>query len=588
MKKNYKIRKIVIATMLALTMAAGGLTGCGNDDLDIVDVSEESDEKEAVEEVESDNSEKDNASASDVTEDKSEESESIATETEDAEAVEAEESAQVAEEEASDIPEIYIYNKSYNYYSDDDKLLFYESYEELHLTEKSKEKYPKLADAFDKYNSSLPCEDSLREGNIEMAKTMIENGGFYGELYHTTKVSIHRADSEIVSFTSEVSDYTGGAHGYYGTGGYTFDTKTGKELSINDVVKDKSEYYEKLKESFSEYYATAIESEPNMENALEEILTDSYEPSFSVEPYGVTSYFSPYTLGSYAAGEQAIPVIFSGNEELFESRIIGEDGDWAMAGVSPCYADVDGDGKLDRIEAWENKIYDDSNNYSYTEGATIYINGEEHEVEYGGFESSYTLVKKNGKAYLYVEVSGDSDYKTILAYDLTGGTPTKIVDMMPGMITTRNPYYEYNNEENSFFEATAKLYNVDDFYLSARMNALSTYNGVRRYRIGDDGKPEPREDFYTAYDNENIVLTLKCDLTLEVVNNNTGQPTGDKKDLKSGSTYTIVRTDDESFADIQNEDGNQFRVMIENVNEWPQKINGMEIDEVFDGTLFAG
>ena len=50
--------------------------------------------------------------------------------------------------------------------------------------------------------------------------------------------SIMRADAQVISLESLDSSYLGGAHGNYYYEGTTFDTMTGEELKIQDIVTD--------------------------------------------------------------------------------------------------------------------------------------------------------------------------------------------------------------------------------------------------------------------------------------------------------------------------------------------------------------
>ena len=47
-----------------------------------------------------------------------------------------------------------------------------------------------------------------------------------------------RADSQVISLRSYNNDYAGGVHGDYAYYGTTFDTVTGEELKIQDIVTD--------------------------------------------------------------------------------------------------------------------------------------------------------------------------------------------------------------------------------------------------------------------------------------------------------------------------------------------------------------
>lgn len=124
----------------------------------------------------------------------------------------------------------------------------------------------------------------------------------------------------------------------------------------------------------------------------------------------------------------------------------------------------------------------------------------------------------------------------------------------------------------------------NSFALETRTNVLSTVQGTKNYWISDSGLPETNDTYYTL--KSEYVFTLLQPLEVSIVNDATGNTAG-KMMLQEGLEVTYLRTDNETFADFELVNGTIVRVDVE-YGEWPTTINGVDINEIFDGLMFAG
>ena len=62
-------------------------------------------------------------------------------------------------------------------------------------------------------------------------------------------LNVRRADSLVVSFQENSSDYMGGVHGMYGISGRSFNAYTGRELKLFDIFTDMNALSEAIKNS---------------------------------------------------------------------------------------------------------------------------------------------------------------------------------------------------------------------------------------------------------------------------------------------------------------------------------------------------
>ncbi|MDR2038366.1 MAG: hypothetical protein LBQ60_10635 [Bacteroidales bacterium] len=102
--------------------------------------------------------------------------------------------------------------------------------------------------------------------------------------------------------------YMGGAHGMYGTTYHNFDVKTGKLLSVEDIVRVDDH-------GFIKYFIGRLKEKYLSEDGDPPFL---YEPEtvadqFFLLPTGITFTYFPYELMGYALGE---PSLFLSYEEL--------------------------------------------------------------------------------------------------------------------------------------------------------------------------------------------------------------------------------------------------------------------------------
>ena len=109
------------------------------------------------------------------------------------------------------------------------------------VAEESKDAYPELYKTLNEDSiASLEAASSDADGVIAQAQEYAanskkDNRPFFGPYSDYSRVSVCRADSKVLSYCMDYSDFTGGAHGVFGRSGYTYDVRTGKKLSITDV-----------------------------------------------------------------------------------------------------------------------------------------------------------------------------------------------------------------------------------------------------------------------------------------------------------------------------------------------------------------
>lgn len=380
---------------------------------------------------------------------------------------------------------------------------------------------------------------------------------------------ITRADQDVFSMRYDVSSYTGGAHGNYGVEGYNFDSRSGRKLALEDVIADREGLYERLLAFLDEQYGPDQMLFEGYEDTVRDLVFENevggYPMSltWTLGPGGMTVYFNQYLIAPYAAGLLTVDIPYEGNEAVFKDGGLFAERTASVVPVrmyETMYLDRDGV----RDELYLSEDFGES---GYDSQVHIRLNGADTEG-YGGYgiSSSYLMRREtqDGKqhTWLYLETSSDNDYRNLTVYDLSGGAVRLVGEC----------------GEGSFYENVPS--DPDSFYLTSRLDLLSTYTGYRRFRIGEDGMPEAMEEFY-AIDGEGLAVTTKMEVPAF-----SGEGMDEPCLIPAGTGVTFLRTDGESWVEMETPDGSIYRVKVS--REWPQSIDGTEIEAYFDNLRFAG
>ena len=165
---------------------------------------------------------------------------------------------------------------------------------------------------------------------------------------------------------------------------------------------------------------------------------------------------------------------------------------------------------------------------------------------------------------IYIELQYDNDYNSISIIDL-------------------NNKSEKMEIQESF--ADTALLNPDEFYLGNRIYTISTLGIEGRYTLGNNGMPKLLENYYNI--TTPIRLTTKIDIKGKNIDGTNGKELGDYN-ISKGTLLVPVGTDNETFTDYTTSDGVIVRIPMQGGEEYGFTIEGKNIEDVFDGTIFAG
>lgn len=466
----------------------------------------------------------------------------------------------------------------YSYDGDwkDQKTLFSSKVAQIKLMDDSHEK---LQDALKALNqSALDDQKSVIDENKEYAEQEYASNPDMVEYTFDRDILVARSDETVLSMAVMEGSYLGGAHPFGMTTGRTYDTQTGKELSLKDVVSDYDGIYEYVKKQLEENYDQSMFFE-DYQDTLQKMFYDESGDygtvQWTISQTGLSIYFNQYDLAPYVAGSQQVDISFKEQPQLFQSKYVVEKESYSkvIRENSSCFADVNGDGKEEEISY---SVARDE--YGFGGAITVTCDGRTFDTAeidkdasdaygaYGAYSSEgYVLHTSDGRTYLYLQHLDDNDYRYVNVFRLDQGRPSYVG--YEGMAW-------YNTQ----------ILDPDSFMLYTRLDVLGTYYGMKRYHIDEAGLPASDDEAYVI--NESSMLQSTRDLEVTILEEN-GSET--EATVLSGTGYTIFRTDGASYADAHLNDGRNCRIQIkEGSRGWGWDIDGVSEEECFEWLPYAG
>ena len=256
---------------------------------------------------------------------------------------------------------------------------------------------------FSKLNKALADNNkSTKEYQLKFIKDNLEfareSYDVYDEYYHPfesrVKPLIHRGDTVVTSILYSGFTYMGGMNGdsyYYGE---NYDTQTGKELNLFDVVNDRSSLSYALREQLEDIADSNVN--------LDEVINAEKEYSWTLDYNGITFYFMPYAISPIATDVVVVTLSNKEYPEVLknEYKVTPKAYGVELNPDVPFFYDVNGDGILDEIRAGGYASGDE-----YPGCVNLSVNGESITQEDWFFDYEATFVhNSDGRNYIYYEI----------------------------------------------------------------------------------------------------------------------------------------------------------------------------------------
>ena len=451
------------------------------------------------------------------------------------------------------------------------------SYPVIKLTDEDEYEFAELQKSFDTLSDNKRNDQkALLEENKEYAIDFLENtepgkAAFFSNI----TPYVRRADTLVTSILTYTYTYFGGAHGNMYCFGRNYDTQTGKELKLSDVVTDTGKLVDAVKEQLDKFYP---DIDYEMFSDLEDVFGDETQIAWTLDYNGITFHFYPYTLTYFAAGSQTVTL---SNEEYpdilkKEYQVLPISYGVKLVRGQSFYFDINDDGLVDELifSYLENEYGNDS-------FLSVSVNGKECKSDYMLYKAdAYFVHSATGKNYVYAEIMGDSDYTETVCFEVSD--EAKEIGTVPGGMKL---LIDYNNSECGYL--TEVLTNPDEFAIETSTMILSTVSGYKNYYVSESGLPKTDDLLYGFSDERILQLRLLKDLEVDVYDEQSGSVKGTKV-LKNGDTVLYYATDNLKYAYLKCSDGTKCRVECGHDSMFNFKVNGFSVDEIFDGIVFAG
>ena len=550
------MKKRMLLLGMAIWMAAA-LTGCGNDTTDSTD------QATAVDQEQSEN-------ATDKTQ------------------TDGSQTDANIEQAATGAPMIQMEKQQKDWHSDDgSKWLMHAETQRLQVDIPGNDAAAQKINDWSEADASTFWENAEKtseyaENDLESMSTVsgMEDLGTYSYYYSSFQsYNVMRADSQVISLRSYNNDYAGGIHGDYAYYGTTFDTVTGEELKIQDIVADMPSFRHQVTKDIDKYL------QENYSDGLFEDYQDTVEQIWEGEDgfnwylngSGIMVTFNPYVVGPYAMGAVTVPLPYSsyasylnpnyttpetipaGNGELTEETVTKIRTSRLEGGAQVNYGDLN--------------VYMDQKNEFGGGTLTIELNEQKEQTEY--FDrlcDSQILYLEDGRVFVLLVADHASDDYELFLYEVTDGK-LKMTDQQDNLFIGDGSVLAGGRKNGMLM-------------LKKNVNVFGSYQCSMTYSIGDDGKLVPDEEFFQV-DIDNYpysVLTVTREFPVSV---NGGQTT-----LQTGTQIRITGTNDAGIALFETTDGKVTGEIHytdpDNDTEFYHKINGVTEDQYFESIPYAG
>lgn len=333
------------------------------------------------------------------------------------------------------------YVSHYEWYEDYPEMLVRSEYVHVTIDESDAKAYPNMAKTLEdlcvlRKNS---IEDE-RENLISIAKeNYFRDADSFTTQVSTYDIQVRRADSVAVSLLSDsYADYAN-IRNFRTLHGSNYDTQSGRELMLADVIKDVSEIPAIVE---IEIMDRMWQAEFNSETAITDYFRNTSDDgvSWTLDYNGITFYFNPGDIAPVASGIYTATVTFAEYPDLFNEKYTAvPDSYIASLPLSTfLFTDLTGDAISEDLIVTGD--YDSDGSYYYTLG--VYSGSSSYEADWFAYDlNPYYVKTANGDSFLYIfsEESEAEDRQMILCvFSLKNGEIKQVGEMNMGLLYRGN------------------------------------------------------------------------------------------------------------------------------------------------------
>ena len=353
---------------------------------------------------------------------------------------------------------------------------------------------PNINKALDAYTAKeskqfdKSCKEMARDARRDHSERAKYGADFFPAFENNSDIYVRRADSLVVSLLEFGSSYMGGAHGMHGVTGKNFDTYTGKEMQLADIFTSQTAMTDAIKQQLMFDYPKASFRENNgasMREMVDKLAKDGHL-SWTMDPRGVTFYFNPYIIGSYAEGIFTTTLLYSERPEIFKHDQYTQAITWRGPDMYcmeiPSYLPVrlSDSPRGDRLAVMNDR-----------EELLIDYCGEQLRDKFNAQKIRTTFVSiplgeaRIGRRYLYVDYEKENGQRGLRVYALGVSAPFFVGEVA----MTRFISDKVGNNGEDWYVMT----NPSQFYMTAMPGSGFKVVGRMTCRVGENGLPEVYE-----------------------------------------------------------------------------------------------
>ncbi|MBR2742143.1 MAG: DUF3298 and DUF4163 domain-containing protein [Clostridia bacterium] len=442
------------------------------------------------------------------------------------------------------------------------------------LSDECAAEYPALSEALSAQNEqSKAGMKSEYESMIEGAKDEAEYAGEYFSRFELkSDFTVRRADSTVLSLLYNTYMFSGGAHGMYSFYGRTYDSQTGRELALSDVVTDMSALPAVVAAQI-EKYCGDVEFYEGLD--IEEYVEQNADTIFwTLEYDALTLYFNPYEIAPYAYGVQIVPIPFAEYPDLIadEYKTVPEAYGVQLLSYTHSFYDTDGDGDMDRI-----CVSGVTNEYGSFENVTITLDDENFTEDYESYSEQPMLMHTDsGNTYLYIFGQDLDGFPMLTVFDISAGTIKKVGEAPYGM---HSVYTGAEPDDEEVYRAKLEIpTDPNSFRLDAAVRDITVDRGWDVFAADENGMPSAENGFFTI--EYPTIYRVFAELDTTVLDAN-GAETDEILTLEPGDVVTRIRTDDATYSDFLLADGETVVRASFTIGDDGNSFGGLPSDEVF-------
>lgn len=178
-----------------------------------------------------------------------------------------------------------------------------------------------INDTFEKH--IVDFKNEIEEGSKEFIKEAKKEGWEIRPFTALSEYKVSYNKNNLISISITNYEYTGGAHGSADTRNYTIDMKTGKELTLKDIFKEKADFKEIINKEIENKIKIQTESgEFSYFDGEMGFKSISENQSFYIKDGKLVIHFGLYEIAPYASGMPEFEIPFLNLKNIIKSEIL--------------------------------------------------------------------------------------------------------------------------------------------------------------------------------------------------------------------------------------------------------------------------